>query len=165
MLRFDSYETVDRTVMRLKRTSSSNKSAIIMFARQVWPSLANEIHYLINNSNYPNPIDDSNYPKKQVNNYNLAAGWVSVRKSCSSRAFVFPSFLGAFRLQALSFSKKCKDPRLLAWRMLCAAYFSACISLSRATPSGRSHYQRSEFPTELLAHQRSKALKWTSRGA
>jgi len=48
----------------------------------------------------------------------------------------------------------CADPRPHAWSM-CAACFCPCVSLSRATPLGRSRYQTSEFlntpefPTEL----------------
>ena len=51
----------------------------------------------------------------------------------------------------------CGNPRPHAWS-LCAACFCPCISLSRATPSGRARYQtsefltRSEFPTELPTH-------------
>ena len=40
----------------------------------------------------------------------------------------------------------CGDPRPHAWSM-CVAYFCSCISLSRATPLGRSRYHTSEFPT------------------
>ena len=43
----------------------------------------------------------------------------------------------------------CEDPRPHAWSM-CAACFCPCISLSRATPLGRSLYQTLEFPAELL---------------
>ena len=51
----------------------------------------------------------------------------------------------------------CEDPRPHAWSM-CAACFSSCMSLARATPLGRSRYQTSgfpttsEFPTELPTH-------------
>ena len=40
----------------------------------------------------------------------------------------------------------CEDSRPHA-RSMCAACFCPCISLSRATPLGRSSYQTSEFPT------------------
>jgi len=52
----------------------------------------------------------------------------------------------------------CEDPRPNVWSM-CAACFCPCISLSRATPPGRSRYQTSEFPatsefpTELPTHR------------
>ena len=39
----------------------------------------------------------------------------------------------------------CEGLRPLAWSM-CAAYFRPCISLSRATPLGRSRYHTSQFP-------------------
>ena len=44
------------------------------------------------------------------------------------------------------FRAGCEDPRPHAWS-LCAACLCHCISLSRATPLGRSCYQTSEFPT------------------
>ena len=48
-------------------------------------------------------------------------------------------------------SHRCEDPRPHAWSM-CAACFWSCISLSCATPLGRSRYQTSEFPIELPTH-------------
>ena len=54
----------------------------------------------------------------------------------------------------------CEDPRPHA-RNMCAACFCPCISLSLATPLGRSLYQTSEFPpaseypTKLPTHFRS----------
>ena len=50
----------------------------------------------------------------------------------------------------------CEDPRRHAWSM-CASCFCPCMSLSRATPLGRSRHQTSEFlntsefPTGLRA--------------
>ena len=48
-------------------------------------------------------------------------------------------------------STRCEDPRPHVWSM-CAACFCPCISLSLATPLGRSRYQTSEFPTKSPTH-------------
>ena len=67
------------------------------------------------------------------------------------------SAVGSFLPNFLADSHQgCKDPRPYAWSM-CAACFCPWISLSRATPSGRSHHQTSELPTELPTYKGADA--------
>jgi len=58
----------------------------------------------------------------------------------------------------------CEDPRPHAWSM-CASCFCLCISLSRATPLGRSRYQTSEFPTEVPTHTHPRNREGAKRAA
>ena len=55
------------------------------------------------------------------------------------------------RREELKGYEPCEDPRPHAWSM-CAACCCPCMTLSRATPLGRSRYPTSQFPTISPTH-------------
>ena len=69
------------------------------------------------------------------------------------------AIFGVFQVPPLC-CVRCEDPRPDVWSM-CVSCLCPCISLSHATPLGRSRYQTSEllnsseFPTELPTHMRT----------